>query len=91
MNKAELVAAMSAKTGESKKVTEETLNAFVEVVSDALKGGDKIQLVGFGTFETRVRAAREGRNPRTNEVIQIPESFAPAFKPGKEFKEKVNA
>ena len=53
MNKAELVAAMSAKTGESKKVTEETLNAFVEVVSDALKGGDKIQLVGFGSFEAR--------------------------------------
>ena len=62
MNKAELVAAMSAKTGESKKVTEETLNAFVEVVSDALKGGDKIQLVGFGSFEVRKRAARKGRN-----------------------------
>ena len=58
---------------------------------ETLAQGDKIQLVGFGTFETRVRAAREGRNPRTNEVIQIPESFAPAFKPGKEFKEKVNA
>ena len=88
MNKAELVAAMSAKTGESKKVTEETLNAFVEVVSDAL--GDKIQLVGFGSFEVRKRAARKGRNPQTKEEIKIPASKAPVFKAGKALKETVN-
>ena len=89
MNKAELVAAMSAKTGESKKVTEETLNAFVEVVSEALKGGDKIQLVGFGSFEVRKRAARKGRNPQTKEEIKIPASKAPVFKAGKSLKEIV--
>ena len=65
MNKAELVAAMSAKTGDSKKATEAAVNAFVEVVAEALKGGDKIQLVGFGSFEVRKRAARKGRNPQT--------------------------
>ena len=90
MNKAELVAAMSAKTGESKKVTEETLNAFVEVVSEALKGGDKIQLVGFGSFEVRKRAARKGRNPQNKEEIKIPASKAPVFKAGKALKETVN-
>ena len=91
MNKTELINSLAEKCNLTKKDTEAALKAFTETVMETLAQGDKIQLVGFGTFETRVRAAREGRNPRTNEVIQIPESFAPAFKPGKEFKEKVNA
>ena len=90
MNKAELIAAMAAKTGETKKAAENSVNAFVEVVTEALKKGDKVQLVGFGTFETRERAAREGRNPRTKETINIPASTVPVFKAGKEFKERVN-
>ena len=64
--------------------------AFVESVQEALENGEKVQLGGFGTFETRERAAREGRNPRTKEVISIPASVVPVFKAGKEFKEKVN-
>ena len=90
MNKAELVAAIAAKTGESKKATEETVNAFVSVVSEALKGGDKVQLVGFGSFEVRKRAARKGRNPQTKEEIKIPASKAPVFKSGKALKDLVN-
>ena len=90
MNKAELIAAIAAKTGETKKSAEETVNAFVSVVTDALKKGEKVQLVGFGTFETRERAAREGRNPRTKEPLTIPASTVPVFKAGKELKEKVN-
>ena len=91
MNKVELVTKMAEKSNLTKKEAALALDAFIESVEEALENKEKVQLVGFGTFETRVRAAREGRNPRTNEVIQIPESFAPAFKPGKEFKEKVNA
>ena len=90
MNKAELVAAIAAKTGESKKATEETVNAFTSVVSEALKGGDKVQLVGFGSFEVRKRAARKGRNPQTKEEIKIPASKAPVFKAGKALKDLVN-
>lgn len=90
MNKAELVAAIAAKTGESKKATEAAVNALVEVVSDALKGGDKVQLVGFGSFEVRKRAARKGRNPQTKEEIKIPASKAPVFKAGKALKDLVN-
>lgn len=90
MNKAELVAAIAAKTEESKKATEATINAFVEVVSEALKGGDKVQLVGFGSFEVRKRAARKGRNPQTKEEIKIPASKAPVFKAGKALKDLVN-
>ncbi|MCI8273318.1 MAG: HU family DNA-binding protein [Clostridia bacterium] len=90
MNKAELVAAIAAKTGESKKATESTVNAFVEVVSESLKGGDKVQLVGFGSFEVRKRAARKGRNPQTKEEIKIPASKAPVFKAGKALKDLVN-
>ena len=66
------------------------LNAFIDTVGSTLKSGDKIQLVGFGTFETRERAAREGRNPRTKETITIPASTVPVFKAGKEFKDRVN-
>ena len=90
MNKAELVAAIAAKTGESKKASEELVNAFTEVVADALKGGDKVQLVGFGSFEVRKRAARKGRNPQTKEEIKIPASKAPVFKAGKALKDLVN-
>ncbi|MGL5615862.1 MAG: HU family DNA-binding protein [Sarcina sp.] len=90
MNKAELIASMAEKSNLTKKDAEMALKAFMESVQEALEGGDKVQLVGFGTFETRERAAREGRNPRTKEVIQIPASKAPVFKAGKEFKERVN-
>ena len=90
MNKAELVAAMSAKTGESKKDAEATLNAFVDVVTESLVKGDKVQLVGFGSFEVRKRAARKGRNPQTKEEIKIPASKAPVFKAGKALKDVVN-
>ena len=90
MNKAELVAAIAAKTGETKKAAEETVNAFVSVVTGALKKGDKVQLVGFGSFEVRKRAARKGRNPQTKEEIKIPASKAPVFRAGKQLKELVN-
>ena len=90
MNKSDLVAAMAAKTGDTKKSAEETLNAFVDVVTDALVKGEKVQLVGFGSFEVRKRAARKGRNPQTKEEIKIPASKAPVFKAGKALKETVN-
>lgn len=91
MNKTELIAAIAAKTGETKKDAEATLNAFVNVVSETLAKGDKVQLVGFGTFETRERAARQGRNPRNpEEVIEIPASKAPVFKAGKGLKDIIN-
>ena len=90
MNKADLIAAIAAKTGETKKSAEAAVNAFVEVVTDALVGGDKVQLVGFGSFEVRKRAARKGRNPQTKEGIRIPASKAPVFKAGKALKEVVN-
>jgi len=87
MNKTELVAAMAEKAGVSKKDTEAVLNAFIETVQEAVKANDKVQLMGFGTFETRERAAREGINPLTKEKIQIAASKAPAFKAGKAFKD----
>lgn len=90
MNKAELIASMAEKSNLTKKDAEMALKSFIESVQETLESGDKVQLVGFGTFETRERAAREGRNPRTKEVISIPASKAPVFKAGKEFKERVN-
>ena len=90
MNKAELVAAIATKTGATKKCAEESLNALVDVISAELKKGDKVQLVGFGSFEVRKRAARKGRNPQTKEEIKIPASKAPVFKAGKALKEVVN-
>lgn len=90
MNKSELVTAISAKTGESKKATETLLNAFTEVVSEALKNEDKVQVVGFGSFEVKKRAARKGRNPQTKEEIKIPASKAPVFKAGKALKDLIN-
>ncbi len=90
MNKSELIAAIATKTGETKKDAEATLNAFIDVVTEALVKGDKVQLVGFGSFEVRKRAARKGRNPQTKEEIKIPASKAPVFKAGKALKELVN-
>ena len=90
MNKAELVAAIAAKTGDTKKGAEASVNAFVDVITDTLAKGDKVQLVGFGSFEVRKRAARKGRNPRTKEEIKIPASKAPVFKAGKALKDLVN-
>ena len=90
MNKSELIAAIATKTGETKKDAEATLNAFVNVVSETLAKGDKVQLVGFGSFEVRKRAARKGRNPQTKEEIKIPASKAPVFKAGKALKDLVN-
>ena len=89
MNKAELITSMAEKSQLTKKDAEAALKAFIDSVQEALEGGDKVQLVGFGTFETRERAAREGRNPRTKETINIPASTVPVFKAGKEFKERV--
>ena len=91
MNKTELVAAIAEKTELSKKDAEKALKAFTEVVSDELAKGEKIQLVGFGTFEVSERAAREGRNPRTGDTMSIPASKAPKFKAGKALKDIVNA
>ena len=90
MNKGELIEVLSKKTNTTKKASEEYLNAFVEVVTETLKKGDKIQLVGFGSFEVRKRAARKGRNPQTKEEIKIPASKAPVFKAGKALKDLVN-
>ena len=90
MNKSELVDAIVAKTGETKKATEATLNAFLETVVSALQKGEKVQLVGFGTFEVRERAKRKGRNPQTGEEIVIPASKAPVFKAGKNLKDNFN-
>ncbi len=91
MNKAELVAAVAEKTGFTKKDAEQAVNAFVASVEKALVAGDKVQLIGFGTFETRERKARQGRNPRKpGEVISIPASKAPVFKAGKALKDAVN-
>ena len=91
MNKAELVAAMAEQAKVSKKVAEDALKAFTDVVSDELKKGGKVQLVGFGTFEVSERAAREGRNPQSGEVMKIAASKAPKFKAGKALKDLVNA
>ncbi|MBQ4516271.1 MAG: HU family DNA-binding protein [Clostridia bacterium] len=89
MNKTELVALLAEKADVTKKDAEKVLSSFVDVVGDALKKGDKIQLVGFGTFEARKRAARTGKNPQTNAVIKIPATTVPAFKAGKALKDIV--
>jgi DNA-binding protein HU-beta len=91
VNKAELVSKMAEKSGLTKKEAEVALNAFMNSVQDALVNNEKVQLVGFGTFETRERAARQGRNPRDPEqVIDIPASKAPVFKAGKGLKDIIN-
>ena len=91
MNKTELIDAMASKTGLTKKNAEAALNAFIETVSEQLAQGDKISLVGFGTFEVTERAEREGRNPQTGETMKIAASKAPKFKAGKALKDSVNA
>lgn len=92
MNRTELIDAMAKKMGDSatKKEAEAALKAFVDVVTEELAKKEKIQLVGFGTFETSVRPEREGRNPRTGETMKIAESIVPKFKPGKALKDAVN-
>ena len=90
MNKTELVNAMTTETGVSKKDVEKVLNSFINVVSNEMANKGKVQLVGFGTFETRQRAARKGLNPQTKEEIKIPASKAPVFKAGKALKDLVN-
>ena len=90
MNKTELVAAMAEKAGLSKKDAEAALKAFTETVAEELKKGEKIQLVGFGTFEVSERAAREGRNPQTGAPMKIAASKAPKFKAGKALKDVIN-
>jgi DNA-binding protein HU-beta len=87
MNKKELIAAIAEKAGLAKKDAEKALNAFVETVSGALKEGKKIQLVGFGTFGTKERAAREAKNPRTGETVSVPAATIPGFKAGKALKD----
>lgn len=90
MNKTELIDAMAEKTGLTKKNAEAALNAFVETVSEELVKGEKVSLVGFGTFEVSERAEREGRNPQTGETMKIAASKSPKFKPGKALKDEVN-
>lgn len=89
MNKTELVNAVAEKAGLSKKDAEKVINATVDAITAALQAGDKVQLVGFGAFEVKSRAARTGRNPRTKETITIPASKSPVFKAGKALKDAV--
>ena len=89
MNKAELIAAVAEKSGLSKKDSEAAVTAVLDVITAALKDGDKVQLVGFGSFELKSRAARTGRNPKTKEAIEIPASKVPVFKAGKALKDIV--
>jgi DNA-binding protein HU-beta len=89
MNKADLIQAVVEKTGLTKKDSTKALEAVIDVISESLSKGDKVQLIGFGTFEVRSRQAREGRNPATGETIKIKASKVPAFKAGKALKDKV--
>ena len=90
MNKAELINAVDASAGYSKKDAEAIISATLDTITAALKEGDKVQLVGFGSFEVKKRAARIGRNPKTKESIEIPASVAPVFKAGKALKDAVS-
>ena len=90
MNKTEFIAAVAEKAEISKKDSEKALKAFVDVVAEQLKAGDKVQLVGFGTFEVSKRAAREGRNPQTGKTMKIAACKAPKFKAGKALKDAIN-
>ena len=89
MNKAELINAVAASADVSKKDAEAVVSAMLETITGALKEGDKVQLVGFGSFEVKKRAARTGRNPKTKEAIEIPASVVPVFKAGKALKDSV--
>ncbi len=90
MNRKELIDALADKTGSSKADADRTIGALIEIITDSLKKGDNVALVGFGTFEVRKRAAREGRNPATGETIKIKAAKVPAFKPGAGLKAAVN-
>lgn len=90
MNKTELIAAVANEAEITKKDAEKAVKAVFSVISDSLTKGDKVQIIGFGTFEVRQRKAREGRNPRNNEPIQIEASKTPVFKAGKQLKDLVN-
>ena len=89
MNKTELIAAMAETSGLSKKDCDAALAAFITTIETALKSGEKVQLIGFGSFEVKERAARTGRNPRTKETVEIPASKAPVFKAGQAFKDAI--
>ncbi len=89
MNKSELVSVVAEKAGMTKKDTEKVVNAVFESITGALNKGEKVQLIGFGTFDLRTRKAREGRNPATGDTIQIPEATVPVFKAGKALRESV--
>ncbi len=91
MNKTQLVAKISEKSGLTKKDANKVVDSFIETVEEALVDGEKVVLVGFGTFEVKTRKARSGRNPRTGEVINVAEKSIPVFKAGKAIKDKVNA
>ena len=90
MNKAELITALAEKAEVSKKSAETSLNALIDIITSELQNKGKVQLIGFGTFETRKRAARKGVNPQTKQEIKIPASTVPVFKAGKAFKEAIN-
>ena len=90
MNKSDLIAAVAAKTGETKKNAEASINALIDVIAESLKDGEKIQVVGFGSFEVRERAERKGRNPQTGKEMKIAAKKAPVFKAGKALKDMIN-
>ncbi len=90
MNKGELVNALAEKTGSSKKAAADSLNALLDIITDTMKKGEKVQLIGFGNFEVRQRAARKGHNPQTKAEITIPATKAPVFKAGKALKDLIN-
>ena len=90
MNKAELISAVAEAAGLSKKDTEKSVNAVIDVIGNSLKAGDKVQLVGFGSFEVKARAARTGRNPKTGANLNIPAAKVPVFKAGKALKDLVD-
>ena len=90
MNKTQLIDVVAVKTGLKKKEADAAVNAAIEAIAEALKAGDKVQLIGFGTFEVKERAARDGRNPKTGETITIAASKHPAFTAGKALKDSVN-
>ncbi|MDQ0190152.1 HU family DNA-binding protein [Alicyclobacillus cycloheptanicus] len=89
MNKMDLVNKVAEKTGLKKSQAEQAVNSVFSAIEEALSAGEKVQVIGFGTFETRKRSARSGRNPQTGETISIPESVVPAFKPGNKLKEVI--
>jgi DNA-binding protein HU-beta len=90
MNKSEFISAIAEKSGLTKSASEKALNAFTSVVTEELSNGEKVQLVGFGTFEAVTQGARTGRNPQTGETMDIPEKVVPKFKAGKSLKEAIN-